>query len=364
MPVVWCSVSSHGFGHAAQVVPVLNELGRRVRHLRAILRTTVDAAFFTGRLKIPWEISHAAQDIGCVQHGPLQIDIPATWEAHRQFHADWESRVAMEAEAIRTARPAMVLSNISHLAVAAGSAAGIPVLGCCSLSWDHILEGLRDTEARPRAEADAVIQHVRGAYALADVMIRPEPGCPMNAFKHVRDVGPIAQAAVPEPQRLRTALGASTDEPIVLVGFGGIALKSFPVSRLNELAPYRFIVDRMDGHVDSRVRSIASMDMSFGTLLASADILLTKPGYSTVVEAVAHQRAVIYVRRYNFADESPLVTYLHQHARAVELSQPDFLEGQWGTALTAVQELPCPARNGPRPHGASEAADIIEEYMK
>ena len=26
MPVVWCSISGHGFGHAAQVVPILNEL--------------------------------------------------------------------------------------------------------------------------------------------------------------------------------------------------------------------------------------------------------------------------------------------------------------------------------------------------
>ena len=55
MPLIWCSISGHGYGHAAQVVPVLNALGRLVPNLKALLRTTVPAGFFEPRLAIPWE---------------------------------------------------------------------------------------------------------------------------------------------------------------------------------------------------------------------------------------------------------------------------------------------------------------------
>jgi hypothetical protein len=321
-----------------------------------VLRTTVPSAFFTGRLQIPWEISPAEQDIGCIQQGPLTIDIEATWRAHQQFHADWNARVADEGRAIRSRRPGLVLANISHLAVAAGVAAGIPVVALASLSWDHILERLLSGENPERREQQVVIEHVRQAYAPADFMIRLTPGCPMPAFKKVVDVAAIAQPVTPEPEKLRALIGASKGEPIVLVGFGGIAFESIPVKRLEDLAPYRFLLDRVNGHADRRVRSVDSLGLPFGTLLASADILLTKPGYSTVVEAVAHRRSVVYVRRYNFADEQPLVDYLHQYGRSVELTQQDFFEGRWQEALQAVQRLSLGDRPPPAPTGAEEAA--------
>jgi hypothetical protein len=363
MPLIWCSISSHGYGHAAQVVPVLNALGQRIPGLRVVLRTTVPADFFAARLQIPWEISHAEQDIGCIQRGPLSIDEPATWTAHQRFQEHWSDRVAEESQAIRSRRPDLVLANISHLAVAAGAAAGMPVVALCSLSWDQILEPFLSHAADQRAIQHTVLQTIRQAYAAADVMIRPAPGLPMPAFKNVRDVPPILQAVVPEPERLRAALDASVDEPIVLVGFGGVALTSLPADKLKDMAPYRFLVDRLNGLVHDRVRAVDSLGMPFGTLLASADILLTKPGYSTVVEAVAHHRRVVYVRRYNFADEQPLVDYLHQYGAAVELAREDFLKGYWHQALSRVQQVPAGAPDGPPPHGAAAAATILEQFL-
>ena len=35
MPLIWCSISGHGYGHAAQVAPVLNALGRLMPNFSA-----------------------------------------------------------------------------------------------------------------------------------------------------------------------------------------------------------------------------------------------------------------------------------------------------------------------------------------
>src|SRR2546426_789394 len=266
---IWCAISSHGFGHAAQVVPVLNELGRRVSGLTAILRTSVPPRFFEANLKIAWEVSPGEQD---------------------------------------------------------------------------------------------VIRRIQESYRLADLMIRIAPGIPMEAFRTIVDVGPVAQLSTPQPARLRAAVGAEAHERVVLVAFGGIALDGLPFDRLDRMSGYRFVVSGPVPDGTERSRSSVSIPMAFGQLLASADLIVTKPGYSTVVEAVAYQKPVVYVRRYNFADEGLLVDYLHRNGRAAELSAGDFTSGQWENALRAAgaTTVPGPASG---PTGATEAANLLMAYL-
>ncbi|MSR23488.1 MAG: hypothetical protein EXR96_00125 [Nitrospiraceae bacterium] len=359
--LIWCAISSHGLGHAAQVVPVLNELGRIVPDLHAVLRTQVPAWFFEDRLTIRWTRSPEQQDIGCIQHGPLTIDVAATWGAHARFHAGWEQKVHDETLAMRAALPALVFSDISYLAIEAGATAGIPTVGLCNLSWDRILEPLAEPGRTDQREA---IQHIQRAYAHAGLMLRPAPGVPLTAFPKVSDIGPIAEPASNAASELRRALAAAPGERIVLIGFGGIALDTLPFECLEQMGPYRFIVSGPVPDRYTRIHAASALPFSFRTLLASADLIVTKPGYSTVVEAVALGKPVVYVRRYNFADEQALVDYLHRHGRAVELSEQDFTVGRWQTALQAAASAPLPCETSPALTGAADAAQALSQYLK
>jgi len=363
MSLIWCSISGHGFGHAAQVAPVLNELGRLIPAIKVILRTTVPPWFFDGRLTMAWEVSPVEQDIGCIQRGPLRIDVDATWAANQAFHAEWEERVAQEISAIRSAGPDLVVSNISHLAVDAAARAGVPAVGLCSLSWDGVLEPLLDPEGPARGAQAEVIGRIRQSYGFADLMIRATPGIPLSAFRKVVDIGPIAQPLAPDPTRVRRAIGAGAREQLVLVSFGGIALDALPYDRLEGLTSYQFIVSGPVPAGSRRVHSAPSIPVSFGTLLASVDILVTKPGYSTVVEAVAQSKPVVYVRRYNFVDEERLVRYLHRYGRAAELSAADFTSGRWEAALNGVSRRSQPSETAPHATGAAEAAAILAGHL-
>lgn len=360
MPLIWCAISSHGFGHAAQVVPVLNELGLVAPGLHAVLRTQVPSWFFESRLTISWTLSSARQDVGCIQQGPLAIDVPATFEAHARFHEEWDRNIRDEAAAILTASPKLVLSDISHLAIESGAQAGVRSVALCNLSWDQVLEGLGGGEQAARRR---IVEHIRRAYARVEMLLRPAPGIPMSAFRKVVDIGPIVDPISAPAVDLREALAAGPDERIVLIGFGGIALDALPFEPLERLAGYRFIVAGPVPGWCTRIRASSTLPYSFRTLLASADILVTKPGYSTVVEAVALGKPVVYVRRYNFADEQSLVDYLHRHGRAVELAEQDFVNGRWQDALRAVQTVPSPSAAPPRPTGAIEAAALLAKYL-
>src|SRR5256712_1830067 len=358
---IWCAISSHGFGHAAQVVPVLNELGRRVSGLTAILRTSVPARFFESNLKTTWELSEAEQDVGCVQHGPMRIDVAATWEKHRRFHEQWEDKVAAEVRAIRSCKPALVLADISYLAIEAAARAGVPAVGLCNLSWDGVLKPFLESG---RPEQVDVIRRIQESYSLANLMIRIAPGIPMEAFRTIVDVGPVAELTTPAPSLLRAVVGAEAHERVALVAFGGIALDGLPFERLARMNGYRFVVSEPVPDGTERIRSSASIPMAFSSLLASADLIVTKPGYSTVVKAVAYRTPVVYVRRYNFADEAVPVDYLHRFGLAVELSAGGFSGGFWGGALRGGGGTH-PLRPGPPPtRGARTGPPGVEQPLR
>ena len=360
MPLIWCSISGHGFGHAAQVVPILNELGRRIPSLKVLLRTTVPSWFFQNRLQVPWEISVCEQDIGCVQQGPLHIDVEGTWAAYNRFHTNWTDRLSQEADAIQRHSPNVLLSDISYLAIEAGARANIPVVGLSSLCWDQVLIHFEDET--PSASSP-VIEKIRHAYSFANLMIRVAPSIAMPAFRRTVEVGPIAARLTPDHHGVRQAVGASPDERIVVIAFGGIPLTSLPWHQIEAMNGYRFIVP---GPVPPHIKRVLSSDtlpFSFQTIMTSCDMLLTKPGYGTIVEAVASETRVVYVRRYNFVDEDSLVSYLSRYGRGLELSVEDFLNGRWQTTMDAAMVTPAPEASPPPATGAAEAADILKTYL-
>ena len=360
MPSIWCAISGHGYGHAAQVVTVLNALGTFVPGVTAILRTMVPASFFRDRLAIQWELSPAHQDIGCVQDGPLKIDIDATWASHQRFHKTWEERLSNEVVAMQAASPALVIADTPYLAIEAGSRAKIPTVALASFTWDIVLNEYCNATNNSHQQ---LIQCIRESYAKAHIALRITPAPRIDAFSNIIDIGSIASLTSPERDRLASALALAPNERTVLVGFGGIPLTSLPLEQIEQLRHYRFLFDGPVPPGYFRIYSTKTLPFSFKTLLASVDVIMTKPGYGTIVEAVALQQPVVYVRRYNFVDEQPLVDYLHRYGRGIELSLDDFTQGRWEPALRKVVDLPMPAVPPPLTSGAADAATILAKLL-
>ncbi|HND00486.1 MAG TPA: hypothetical protein PK782_00350, partial [Nitrospira sp.] len=80
------------------------------------------------------------------------------------------------------------------------------------------------------------------------------------------------------------------------------------------------------------------------------------------VESVALGIPVVYVRRYNFADEQSLVDYLQRHGRSAELSLDAFYQGHWEPAIREALAQ-SPASPPPPLSGAHDAANILHTYF-
>jgi hypothetical protein len=341
-------------------VPVLNALGVLVPGLTAVLRTTVPSSFFRDRLTIPWDLQPVQQDVGCIQDGPLKIDIDATWAAHQRFHKTWEARLSNEVAAMQAASPALIIADTPYLAIEAGSRAQIQTVALASFTWDLVLKEYCHASDNSHQQ---LIQCIWGSYAKALLALRITPAPRIDVFSNIIDIGPIASPTSPERDRLASTLALAPNERTVLVGFGGIPLTSLPLEQMEQLRHYRFLFDGPVPPGYTRIHSTETLPFSFKTLLASVDIIMTKPGYGTIVEAVALQQPVVYVRRYNFADEPPLVDYLHRYGRGIELLIDDFTRGRWEPTLLQALASPVPSLPPP-PTGAVEAAEVIVRYCQ
>ena len=360
MPTIWCAISAHGLGHAAQIIPVLNAIGTVVEDVHVILRTTVPVSHFQENLTVSWELQPMPQDIGCLQRGPLEIDIDGTWAAYEAFHQTWDERVNQESQAMQQAKVSLVISNISYLAIASAFHVGCPVVAIASLSWDQVLKPFLQPS---KIYHHAIYEQIRQEYAKANLLIRLYPGIDMPAFQSIIDTGPSFLCAEAESQDVRKALRLANSDKLVLIAFGGIPLTVLPFDRMEACKDVHFLVGGISlKSASSRIHSIDTIAIPFRDIVRKADVVMTKPGYATIAGAAHYGIPVVYVRRYNFADEQCLVDYIHQYGRAVELARDDFEGGRWEQALRRVVTLPLPLEPPPK-QNLGGVVDVLKDYL-
>lgn len=350
-------ISAHGLGHLAQTAPVIDALQSLAPGL---LRLTVRSALPRHRLARRIVADHAhvmeARDFGIVMHSAVDVDLVASARQYRQFHFDWPQRVVAEAEWLRHHRVDAVLSNVAYLPLAAAAHAGIPAVGLCSLNWADLFAHYFGGQSW----AGEIHSQILAAYNAAQGFLRATPGLPMAGLIHRHDVAPIARIGRRDRTRLARLLDIEEDQRWVLLGMGGmefpLPIEDWPrTPGLVWLVPGEQYVARDD------VRNFAVAELNFSDLLAGVDVVVTKPGYGTFVEAACAGIPILYLERNDWPETPHFESWLAQHARARVLSRQRLLAGDFIDELQRLWQIP--AQQPPQANGADQAARwLVKEF--
>jgi hypothetical protein len=349
-------VSHHGLGHLAQTAPVLNALLARRPDIRLLVRSALPRAALAGRLRVPFEHLPEAVDCGFLMHDAIRVDLAASQAAYAAFHADWPARVAGEADRLRALAVDRVFSNVAYLPLAGAARAGLPAVALCSLNWldihRHYLGDL------PGAEV--VAGQVRDAYRSARAFLRPDPAMPMTALDNTLSIPPIALLGQRRGAAIRRRLGVPDGSRLVLLGMGGIDyhLDAGALAGEGELV---WLVPDGWATVPGRSYNFARAGVAFIDLVASADALVTKPGYGGFVEAAAHGVPVLYLPREDWPETPWLAAWIEAHGRALCIGEDALRGGGAPAALAALWALP--ARPLVRADGAEVAVRRLLELF-
>lgn len=348
-------VSPHGFGHAARSAAILEALGRRAPAIEVDLWTSVPEWFFAESLTVPFRYRELRCDVGLVQRSPIEEDLPASLAALTSFWDDAERhRIDEVAGAVRADGVACVVADIAPFGLDVARAAGLPSVLIENFTWDWIYEPLVADEPRFAEWVERLSAKFRGA----DLHLQLEPCCWPVAGAAV--VPPVARRPRADRATVAARLGLPPGDAVVLVSLGGVEHRLANLEPLTALSGVTFVVpgasaeERREGNL--RLLPHHS-PIHHPDLVAAADVVVGKLGYSTVAEILAAGSRVLYVPRPGFRESAVLERYVGERLPAAAITQAELESGAWVDRLSALLDRP---RAAPRPaEGALAAADLI-----
>lgn len=328
-------ISGHGLGHLSQTAPVLNALRRRAPDIELILRTEVRKRALSGRIDGEFQMTRAVTDPALVMKSAVHVDVDASLEAYRRFHAGWAQAVDRAAREIDRLKIDFVFTNVSYLALAGAARAEVPCASMSSINWADVFGHY----CGDFAGSDAIVAQMREAYAFADPFLALTPGMPMPEIPGLRRIGPVAARGQRQADRIRRRLALAPECPLVVLALGGIptrlAIDLWP--GLTELAMITWLGRPVPGrgYYDG-----ARLDVSFVDLLASCDAVVTKPGYGTFTEAACNGVRVLYTRRPDWPETRWLCDWLQAHGVSAAVDWASLMDGSFIGSLRRLLALP------------------------
>lgn len=354
-PHLFVAITPHGYGHAAMTAPVLNELRRRLPDLTMTIQTDLPRAFLSSRIDGDFALVESAGDCGPAMISANEVAVEATGRAYAAFHADLRAVIEREAGRIAALAPDLVLSNISYVACAAAARAGIPSVALSSLNWADIYR----TYCHARPEAPRLLAQMEEAYNKAEFFLRPAPAMPMAWLRNSREIGPIIRMGQACRAEIIRRLKLAPTVRLGLISFGGMKM-GLPLDRWSPPPGWHWLTSmEIDGRPD--MTALDEVDLPFTDMLASCEVVITKPGYGTFTEAAAHGVAVLYLKRPDWPESPFLEGWLARHARCLEVAGEDLLDGRLAATLDRLLTLPQPPR--PSPDGVADAADRLMPFL-
>ncbi|MDP1526129.1 MAG: hypothetical protein Q8M20_09985 [Rhodocyclaceae bacterium] len=352
---LFVDISAHGFGHLAQVAPVLNRLAEQLPAIQLTLRSSLPLDRLRQRIHTPFAHIAAASDFGYVMHDAVTLDLPATAAAYRAAHADFPACVATDAQLLTKLGVDAALTDVAYLPLASAAQAGLPTLSMCSLNWADLFLHYFGTEAW----AAPIHAEILAAYCSAH-FLRVTPGMPMEALDKRIEIGPIGTMGLARRSALREKVGADDTAHVVMVALGGIPMRlpieHWPVQENTiYLVPAAWQPARADFH------TIETINWPFVDLLRSVDAVVTKPGYGTFAEAAGNGTAVLYQRREDWPEQTYLIDWLQANARCAEISADALSSGDFTRTLDTVLAAAVPPP--PTFSGVEQAACHIARLL-
>jgi L-arabinokinase len=300
-------------------------------------------------------------DVGLVQRDALTIDEAGTAEAWLDFSAGWDARVTDEARWLAASDVRLVLGDIPPLAFEAAARAGVASVALANFSWDWIYRHLARREPRLAEAAERCAR----AYESCSLLLRLPFAGDLSAFPRIEDVPLVARRPGVAREEARRRLDLRGDRPLVLLSFGGIGMSGFDASVLEGL-PFHFVSVGPCGTTSAFItelapRALEAAGLQYQDLVGAVDVVVTKPGYGIVTDAIGAGARLVYTDRGDFPEYPILVAEMTDYLPCAYVSNADLLTGRLLAPIRAVLGKPAPTR--PDLSGASRVAERLLELQ-
>lgn len=359
---LWVAISHHGFGHLGQMAPVLNQLARQHTDFSIIIQSGHSRALLERFLNFAFvHIVHAA-DQPIRMKNAITLDVPATVAALQAYHVRAAEEIAFLTTHMQQYQVTLVISNIGYFPLVAAAELNLPSIAFCSLNWADILSAY----AHFSVDLPPLISVIKNSYSMAEVFLAPQPAMPMPSIQDVISVGPVARGG--RSLALAKLLGHHATTRYGLVSLGGI---SYPLHypAWPSVDGWVWIATDVENPRPDLIDlpqllpeqpTSKPLPIEFTDVLASVDLLITKPGYGTITEAGCAGIPVACLPRPDWPETAALLHWLQQQVPVLMIDEPALISGQclptcahWRDTLAFT----------PQPSTATGVQDVVDAIL-
>ncbi len=351
-------ITGHGFGHAVRSAQVIRALTSAAPDLKVHVRTPAPAWLFGDGFNAP-AYSARALDVGIVQPNSLEFNLSLTLQACLDLRKRIPSLIEEEVALIKGHGIDLVIGDIPPLCFEIAARANLPSMAISNFTWDVIYTAYAD--ARPKFAP--LIDEMKIFYQKASLALTLPYPCDMSVFPAREAIPWITRASSLTRAAARAAFGLPASATIVLLSFGGLGLNSLPWGKLQALGDFYFVATGREENCRPNLLLLPDPQPRYQDLVRAADVVVTKPGYGIVADAISHQVPILYTDRGEFPEYPRLVEALNECATAEYIPQSELLAGRLGPYL---ERLLSQKPHWPRvaTNGADVAAQKILEALR
>jgi L-arabinokinase len=352
-------ITAHGYGHGARASDILNALHTAAPETPIIVKTDLPEAFMHSRIPASIELRSGAFDVGLIQKDSIRVDLDASLAALEQLYARETELIQQEIEFLRAENVGVVVADVPAIPLAAAQQLGLPNIATSNFGWDWIYADF--IAENPRWVF--FVEKFRTVYQQTDLLLRQPFSEPMEAFPRKIDLSLLAKPGINRRALVAEVSGADLEKKWVLLSFTSLLLEPSALEALAALSDYEFFAVEPLEWPGSTVHTIARSTVCFADVMASVDVVVTKPGFGIVSESIANGKPIIYSDRAHFREYPVLVDCIQRYCRQAFVSNQELYAGHLGRALKAIESAP-PPREQIEPGGAELAAQQILRSIK
>ncbi len=332
-------ITAHGYGHGTRSCDVLRALHRLYPAQPVIVTTDLPRDFLNSRLKDCTNITFRSGsfDVGLIQKDSIQSDLPKTLEALETLYARKEILIEQERRFIEENNVTAVTADIPAIPLAAAQRAGIRNIAIGNFSWDWIYEAY--VPQNPQWAFFA--EKFRAVYAKTGLLLRLPFAPPMEQFPNRKNIPLLASPGTPQREALAALTGANIQKQWVLLSFTSLDFSNWALENIRALSrDYEFFCVQPLNFSDSCIHAIDRHQISFADILASCDVVISKPGFGLVSECIVNRKPLIYSDRGDFAEYPYLVEGIERYLRNIHLPLAQLYAGDFSHALEKIKSAP------------------------
>ncbi|MFX0066900.1 MAG: glycosyltransferase family protein [Candidatus Hermodarchaeota archaeon] len=350
-------ISDHGFGHATRSIAIIDALLKNFPNIEIIVRTSKSATLVQRSLNSSRaRLLSRKNDFGLISNPTtFAIDIEKTKEQLVSWIDTWPQYNEIEREFLQRVDASLVLSDIVPQPFLVAHELGIPSIGISNFDWYDVY--------KPLFPKNEIIEKIKFCYELGSMALILPMELPMEGFKRKQKIAMISREINDDLAAFRRqefnyqiyyGTGFSLETPLLdtqLLFEKNICL----------IVPYNSPLREQNNIFKIPLDEVHSQN-----IIAASDLIITKPGYGTVSEAIKGRKPLALIKS-NFSAETKAITQnVIEMGVGREISLEDLLTGGWINEIENLLNMRKNYENLPERYikdGCSEIINIITEII-